>query len=194
MAEALPLRPLLLRKSIHLLWGLLAIGVESRWPQWANVLLPLWLSGMVIADILRFVWGPWQTLFRRLFGSLLKPVERDQFPTGATVMVAALTALSLGFPQPIALPAMLILTIADGLAAVVGRLWPVGRWGRGKTFSGSAAFFLVASAILIGYFNFSPLLTALVAGGLTIIEALAPSRWENFWIAMGGGFLLWMAT
>ncbi len=180
----------LLRKGIHLLWGLLALGLIPLGNFLADILFVLWLTGMVVADTLRFYVPFWRRLFLQLFAPLLKPSEKKAFPTGATVLVAAFATVQLFFPQKIAIASILVLTLADAVAALVGIFWPVGKWGRNKTVSGSFAFFLVASAVLIRYFNFSIVEVISIGTIVTLLEAYAPPRWENWWIAVGCSSLL----
>lgn len=172
-------RPFYIRKIIHVIWGGGVLLLLDALPHHAVWLLAIWAVGMTIADVLRFSWHLWQRMFYRLFDALLKPRERRQFPTGATLLVYTAFLLAALFPQPVAMGAMAILTFGDALAAVVGKTVPVWRFPNGKSLMGSVAFFLVALGIYSHYFNLLMGRAVLAALVVMIIEAVTPAIAEN---------------
>lgn len=182
-------RSFYIRKIIHVIWGSGVLLLLYALPRYAVWLLAFWAAGMTIADVLRFSWHPWQRLFYRLFDALLKPRERRQFPTGATLLVYTAFLLAALFDQPIAMGAMAILTFSDALAAVVGKTIPVWRFPNGKSLMGSVAFFLVALGIYSHYFNLLMGRAVLAALVVTIIEAVTPTVAENPAIGLSSAVL-----
>ncbi|HFB68283.1 MAG TPA: hypothetical protein ENJ66_04920, partial [Calditrichae bacterium] len=168
-------RSFYIRKIIHVIWGSGVLFLLYALPRHTVWLLGVWAAGMTIADVLRFSWHSWQRLFYRLFDALLKPRERRQFPTGATLLVYTAFLLAALFPQSVAICAMSILTFGDALAAVVGKIMPVWRFPNGKSLMGSVAFFLVALGIYSHYFNLLMGRAVLAALVVTIIEAGTPA-------------------
>ncbi len=182
-------RSFYIRKIIHVIWGSGVLLLLYALPRHATWLLAIWAAGMTIADVLRFSWHPWQRLFYRLFDALLKPRERRQFPTGATLLVYTAFLLAALFDQPVAMGAMAILTFGDALAAVVGKTIPVWRFPNGKSLMGSVAFFLVALGIYSHYFNLLIGRAVLAALVVTIIEAVTPTVAENPAIGLSSAVL-----
>lgn len=100
----------------------------------------------VVSEVLRRHHRRFRVLFKRSVGIMLRRREENRI-TGATyVLVGAITTIVL-FPQHLAIPALLILALADTAASLVGL-----RFGRqrflGKSLAGSLAYFLTAFAIL----------------------------------------------
>lgn len=92
------------------------------------------------------------------------------------------------FSKPVAFAAMGFLIFGDTASALAGILWGRHAIFKGKTFEGSAAFFVV-SACLGGIFL--PLKAAL-AGALfsAVIEALPLPGNDNFWVPVLSGIFL----
>jgi phytol kinase len=134
------------RKALHLSIGLAALSfpylLAEPWMVIAASLLVIsWMLAVRMIPALN-----------RRFGCVLHDAGRvSHGELYFAVAVAALLLLPHANPVLYVIP-LLVLTIADAAAAVVGRAWPVGELGglaRGKTLSGSAAF--VASAFLISF-------------------------------------------
>jgi phytol kinase len=138
---------------------------------------------------------------RRYFGSVLH--DTDRISHGELYFAAAIAALMLasaGEPVLYVIP-ILILTIADAVAAVVGRTFPIlplGGFARGKTMSGSAAFFasalLVTFPALIGYTGL-PLISCLaiavvVAAATCLTEAISSRGFDNLAVPTVALFIL----
>ena len=106
------------------------------------------LAGLAIAlEIVRLRWA-------RLNGWLLEHVplfresERSR-PTGSTVMLVAALAVFLLFDKPIAIVALLVLSVGDPIASAVGRPAPGPRIA-GKSLGGSMAFAIAATVAALG--------------------------------------------
>lgn len=180
-----PLQSELRRKSLHILTGLLALGLPFMMQQPPTVL------GALVAV------SAWMLAVRRLpmlqarFGCVLHDAGRHSY--GELYFAAALAFLLLACePGSVqySLP-VLILTLADSAAAVVGRALPWRPYrvlGARKSLSGTLAFvgsaLVIAVAMLgfatdfaIGRVLFVAIFVAVLAG---LAEALSPNGSDNF--------------
>lgn len=130
------------RKGIHLssIWIALVLYIVPK--PLALILAGLLLGGMVLIDVLR--------LKGHLKGYLPQVFREHELSSfcGATYMMLSTLICYIIFPDYVFLTAMLILIIADSMAAIIGQ-----RWGRyfiyEKTWEGVGAF--LVSALLIHY-------------------------------------------
>jgi len=115
----------------------------------ALFIIPLrWLSfyyALVFA-LTAFFWNLF--VMPRLFPEALRPGEkRKGYSRGMLVYSSTILILALFFPLPILAGAWAVLSLADGLATLTGKLW--GRrslfWNRKKTWLGFSIFFVSAS-------------------------------------------------
>jgi phytol kinase len=183
------------RKAFHISVGLTSLA------------FPLFLTRpwMVIVAVSLAV--AWMTTVRhvpavrRYFGGVLH--DTDRISHGELYFAASIAALMLasaGDPVLYVIP-ILILTIADAVAAVVGRAFPIlplGGLAQGKTMSGSAAFFVSALLVtwpaLIGFTDL-PLISTLavaviVASATCITEAISSRGFDNLAVPTVALFIL----
>lgn len=128
-------------------------------------------------------------LFKKLFYPLLRADEKQHQLTGATYLFLSATITFFFFEKTYAIPAVLILTISDSVAAIIGKLAGRNRF-LNKSVEGSISF-LVCSFFII--FIFTPLFMSkilLVALLLTIIEAATSRINDNLIISLSAGFLM----
>ena len=130
-----------------------------------------------------------QKLFLNTVGFALRSHENISV-TGATYVFGGMTLTVFIFPQEIAIPAMLVLTISDAFAALGGI--PLGRHKfLSKSLEGSLAFFVSALAVFL-IFPVAPwtglLLVALLA---TILEAWPKNFDDNILIPLFVGTMLY---
>ena len=181
------------RKAIHLSSSLIPLLYWFLFEREIMLKGVIFMSaGFLLAEYLRlnFEWA--RKYFMLIFGPAIREHERSKL-TGATyVFTGAVIAIFL-FPKEIAVPALLILSISDTLAAMIGI--PFGRHPfLKKSLEGSLAFF--ASALIILYL-FEPeqlLLNILIAAAVTIVEASPPKLDDNFLIPVLSGGLLLITT
>lgn len=172
------------RKALHLGTGLAALS------------FPMFLTGpWMVAAALTLVAG-WMLAVRVIpflstrFGCVLHDTGRKSYgELYFAFAVAGLLLLSRDNPVFYAVP-LLILTLADAAAAVVGRAFPVGKLGglgKGKTIAGSATFaacaYLVTSSFLASYTTLAfpeMLAVALSMALLTcLVEAISSRGFDN---------------
>ncbi len=124
----------------------------------------------VVIETARHVSPRFHEYFRRAVGFMVRSAEWNRI-TGATyVLLGAWLAVWL-FPKPVAIAAMLIGSISDSAASLVGITFGRRRF-LGKSLAGSLAFFVTAVAILwvlLPNAKGVGLIAALVA---TVVEAL----------------------
>ena len=142
-----------------------------------------------IAELLRYktTWGA--KLFKKIFYPLLREDEKDKNLTGATYLFLSATITFLIFEKNIAIPAVLILTAADSLAAIVGKVYGIHRI-RNKTWEGSVTFFIISLIILIITIPGFLISMLVIAAIITVVELLPLPAGDNIWISLTAGILL----
>ncbi|MFC1595403.1 diacylglycerol/polyprenol kinase family protein [Gemmatimonadota bacterium] len=184
----------LIRKAIHVSMSVLPLSLFALGRDLGTVLIATALTVAIVVDIVRLRWEPARRFFERLFGESLRPHERYEL-TGSTFMgISALVCVIL-FTVPIAVAALLFLTIGDSAAALVGM-----RWGRttllpGKTLEGTLACLVSCSIIGIvvpGVPFIAGITGALVASTVELlgIETID----DNFGIPILSALAMWIVA
>ncbi len=126
--------------------------------------------------------------FFRWFAALASPREAKRIASSTWYLVGALATLAL-FPAHLFAPSVLVLSLADPTASVVGRLW--GRHPLGKgSWEGTLAFFVVACAVT---FPFVGLPSALMAAcAVAAFEVLATGVDDNLTVPVATALALWL--
>jgi dolichol kinase len=142
-----------------------------------------------IAELLRYrsTWGA--HLFKKFFFPLLREEEKKQNLTGATYLFISATVAFIIFEKHIAIAAVLILTLADSLAAIVGKSYGVHEiWN--KSWEGSITFFITSVIILNLVIPGYMLYMVLVAFAVSLVELLPLPAGDNLWITLAAGIML----
>ena len=134
------------RKVLHLSTALIPLTyafVERQVVLW---LLVACVVVAVTVEVLRHRNAACGALFKRWFGFMVRSAEWGRILGATYVLAAALLSIWL-FPKPIAIAVLLILSVSDSAASLIGL-----RYGRrrflGKSLAGSFAFFVTALVIL----------------------------------------------
>ena len=188
-----------MRKAIHL--SSLAIPIVYFFVD-RNValaiLLPLTLV-LTVSDLLRLYHEPTGRVYERYLGFLLRNHERNDRGrrlTGATYVLLSATICVLVFPKVIVVTAFAILIVSDSAAALIGR-----RFGRhrlfAKSYEGTAAFFVSASAVVllapkILYVPAEYAIGFLAALLGAIVEASPLPLDDNLTIPLAIGAIMWI--
>ncbi len=183
----------LIRKAIHLSSAIIPLSYWFLADRQLTLQIVILLSlGFLMADYLRLKSGPIEKIFMKIFGSALRQHEKKNL-TGATyVFTGSVVAIFL-FPKEMAVPALLILSISDTLAALIGI--PFGRHKfLKKSLEGSTAFFISTAVILTMFFPGVLIINILVAGIVTLAEAYPMNLDDNFLIPILSGTLLSLAS
>jgi dolichol kinase len=144
----------------------------------------------LLAEWIRYSW-PWgKNLFKLFFSPLLRENEKNRHITGATLYFISATVTFIVFEKSIAVPAVLILSVSDSLAAVVGKLTGKHKF-LDKSIEGSVTFFLCSMLIMLIFTpGMHPIGMLLVSGSLTVLEAKALPVNDNLVIPVPAAIML----
>jgi len=133
---------------------------------------------------------PWvRRAFSAIFGGVLRENEQAKLTGGATVMVAQVLMVAF-FPKPIAIAALLILSIGDSAAALVGLAFGKHKIYHSKTWEGSLAF-LISGTLVAALVPGIPLYAAAIAAaGAGAVEVFFSSVDDNIFIPLASGIIL----
>jgi dolichol kinase len=153
-----------------------------------------WLAVVVVllfaADLARLRAPQLNVLFFRTFPSFASPREATAIASSSWYALGILLAWAL-FPAPVAVPAILVMALADPVASVIGRRFGRRRLGKG-TVEGSAAFFVMASVVLV--LSTRQPAAAAVAGVVSLVEVLPWKLDDNLTIPLTAGSLLMLLS
>ena len=121
----------------------------------------------LICDISRIKIKKISDLYDYFFNTMTKNHERISL-TGASYVFISLIIVNLFFSEKIVIVSLLIMSISDPIAAIVGR-WVGQLKIYNKTLEGAIAFFIATSIILIN-FDFSSIQIVVVALVCCIVE------------------------
>ncbi|MBT3254725.1 MAG: phosphatidate cytidylyltransferase [Candidatus Marinimicrobia bacterium] len=183
----------LIRKAIHLSSSIIPLSYWFLFERHFTLQVVIFLAlGFLTADFLRLRSDGIEKLFMRIFGSALRQHEKKNL-TGATyVFTGSVVAIFL-FPKEIAVPALLILSISDTLAALIGIPFGKHKFLK-KSAEGSTAFFISTAVILAIYFPESIIINIIIAAIVTLAEAYPMNLDDNFLIPILSGTLLSLAS
>ena len=137
----------------------------------------LWLLGglstlFLFGELLRMNVEPFKRFFKLIFSAVVRESE-DHTITGATTVFIAGFLTVLIFERPVAIFAMLILSLADATAALIGR-----KWGNHSLFEksveGTMTFLIVALALAFLLPDL-PRAGAVAAAGIATVAEVLPS-------------------
>ena len=162
------------RKALHVGIGLAALVFPALLREPATIVFAL---ALVIAWLLAVRYVP---ALQQRFGCVLQGAGRLSWgEVWFAVSIALLLLASTGHPLLYVVP-LLLLTLSDALAAIVGRAWPLGRLPgplAGKTLSGSLAFlssaFLVTATPRLAGSGIEPAAIVRIAFAVAILTTLA---------------------
>ena len=159
--------------------------------RWSVVaLLAVLLAGLLAFDVARLKSPALNALFFRLFPSLASERERTNVASSSWYVLGLILVLSI-FPLDVAVPAILVLGLADPAASTIGRLWGRRRIGKG-TWLGTAVFVAVAFAVLAPTAHVGAA-RALVAALLVAAVEILPWRVDdNLSVPLAAGAALWL--
>lgn len=184
----------LIRKAIHVSMSVLPLSLFALGRDLGTTLVATALTVAIMVDIVRLRCEAVRKLFERLFGKSLRPQEKYEL-TGSTFMgISALVCVIL-FTVPIAVTALLFLTIGDSAAALVGMRWGKTTLLPGKTLEGTLACLVSCSIIGIvvpGVPFIAGIVGALVA---TTVELLGIKTIDdNFGIPVLSALAMWIVA
>jgi dolichol kinase len=171
--------------GLLLAFGPGAFGIER--PALLSILAAVTV-GLLASDVIRLRSQRLNALFFTAFPALASPREASAIASSTWYAAGALLTYAL-FPTRIAVPALLVLGLADPAAGAVGRILGTRRLGAG-TIQGSSAFLAVALAVMSAAVGVpAALVPALIA---TATECLPWKVDDNFTIPLAAGGALWL--
>lgn len=182
------------RKSIHLACTLLPLVYYNYLDREQIVIISSIISILFLtAEYFRFSHEKSKQLFALIFKSLLREDEKNKHITGATYLFLSATVTFLIFDKNISVPAVLVLTVSDSLAAIVGKMTDLGKFFS-KSLSGSVTFFVTSACIISLFLPNLGYMALLVAALVTILEALPLRINDNILICLGTAIILFIIT
>jgi dolichol kinase len=158
--------------------------------RWSTVaILTVFLAGLLAFDVVRLRTPRLNALFFTMFPSLASPRERVGIASSTWYLVGVILVYAI-FPRAIAVPAILVLGLADPLASTIGRLWGRRRLGKG-TVLGSSVFLAVSFAVLTVFVG--PAVAAPAALFVTCVEVLPWRLDDNLTVPPAAAVGLWLA-
>lgn len=142
----------------------------------------------ILLETARFIIPHWQKFLKRL--TFFKMEEKNGRLTGAFYFAVGALAAVTFFPRDTALVSLAVLSFADPLAAIVGRLKPVKAIYRDKSLGGSLFFLIVAVFFLSLYSSFSVVMVLVLALAITLVELISPANVENTLLAIISAILV----
>jgi dolichol kinase len=188
--DLLNIREELKRKIIHLSCAILPLLYYFYLSREQIIIICSTISVLfLIAEILRFRHRKSEVLFQNIFFSLLREKEKNKHITGATYLFISATVTFIIFKKEIAVPAVLVLTIADSFAAIVGKMTDSARVFD-KSLAGSLTFFIISMIILFLFVPDFGWFMPIIAVIITIIEVLPLPINDNLLISLSTGIIL----
>ena len=189
--DALNLKDEFLRKSIHIITSIIPLtyfwGLEKRLVLVISIILSV---GFLTVDILRMNFDLARKYFLLIFSKLLRENEVKRRLTGATYLFIGMTGTFLLFNKEVAVPAVLLLTLADPAAAIVGKYFGKEPLLGSKTWQGSLAF-LGTGILIVVFFSKYAFVGFSIVLATTILELLPLPVNDNILIPAFAGILFY---
>jgi dolichol kinase len=188
------------RKTIHLSSSAIPIGyyfIEKKIV--LSILVPM-LVLMLLVEVIKYYNEPVYRLYIKYFNILLREHETDRNKfriSGASWLLLADVLVIIFFPKYIAISGMLLLSLADSLSAIFGRLYGKKQFAPNRSYAGSITFFVVGVIIVLStpkYFHM-PLeyyLSLIAVGFTTVADSINLPVDDNFAIPIVYSGLLYI--
>ena len=162
----------ILRKGIHLssLAVPLFLHLYGRYFT-LLFLVPITFS-FVVLDLLRINNQIVRNSYNFFFNSITREKESRRL-TGASYVFIASTFIVFVFPETIAIAALMIMSISDTFAAIIGRLYG-SLFIRRKSIEGSVSFFISSLAIVLLFSDLNISISIICILIATIVELYTP--------------------
>ena len=181
------------RRAFHCLGGVALVAFVELGPLARTADLALLALAAVAGfglDALRLTRPDANLRFFRSLRALASPREARRVASSTWYATGAFLTLGIA-PEGVFAPAVLVLALADPAASVVGRLWGRRPLGKGS-WEGTAAFYLVAVAVLVPFAGVGAAL--LVAAAAAAVEVLPTGIDDNLVVPVGVVAAFWMVS
>lgn len=191
--------PFMAKRKLYRMCGLaFPLGVFVLWgPGIYRATLGVFAVAILAAEVLRKRRAWFDSRFRRFFSGVSKERERENVSgTAWYLWGASIASLCPGVAGP---AAVVMMTLGDAWAVMVGKRWGRRRLLGEKTVSGTAACFAVAFVSGFVFANMvfpapARVLPYLAGGAVTAVsEVITPGRWDNLTVAPLAGLAIWWA-
>lgn len=139
----------IVRKSIHLSNLIIPLSIYLFGPSKVFPYLLVTMFFCITMDLLRINNNYFRNIYNKIFGLITRNKESSIF-TGATNVMIGATIVTLLFNEKAVIPALIIMSVSDTLAAIVGIKLGRTYLVNNKTLEGTFAFFY--SSFIILYF------------------------------------------
>ena len=181
-----------MRKVIHLLSAIIPLSylwfIKDK-SIMLSILIIMTLFALLV-ELLRNNGGHFSKWFHDIFHFMLRDNESKGEHTGATWLLIGWTITVMLFKMPIAVAALLFLSIGDSFAAIIGKLYPIIKIGD-KTLSGTLSGFIASFSIVL-LINQSLLPIIILSGSVVAMTVeLIPSRLnDNLTVPIISGLIM----
>ncbi len=161
-------------------------------PQWVTILFIIFGGAFIFADYFR----RHSVLIRKVFMFVVAPFIRDVEETKMTAasrIAITFFLIFTIFPLEIAIPACMLLSIADSASAIVGRWIGKHTWFKRYTIEGSLAFIIAGLLMFVIGFSYIPIWKAfIVVVFCAFFEGLMDHFDDNVVIPIAAAVLMMM--
>lgn len=180
------------RKFVHLAGLGIPVAYYFIGKKTGIIILGSVTAFIFFCELLRFIDPEFNSLFWRLFSSLLRRHEREDVTGTGYFLLGALLSIIL-FEKAHAIVCLYFLILGDFFAALVGI-----KWGRTKIFppkslEGSLACFSVCLLAALAH-RLNPIVAVTGALTATIAELVPLGINDNFTIPIISGFAIWVVA
>ena len=179
----------LLRKSIHVSGLILPVIYYFFLERPMMLVLMGILTGCaLVVELLKWLSPAFSAFFFQIFAALLRTHERKGAITGATYyLISAFLCVSL-FAKELAIVCIFFMILGDMAAALVGKKWGRTKLLGRKSLEGSAACFVVCTAIALVVLN--PVIAIVGALVATIVELIPFPIDDNLTVPLISGAVM----
>ena len=162
----------ILRKSIHLSNLVVPLFLFFYGRDLALILLTPISIIFITLDLLRIKNQMVRDTYNFFFKSITRDKENKRL-TGASYVFMASTITIFLFPETIAIAALMIMSISDTFAAIIGKTYG-SIFIREKTIEGSVSFLIASLAIVLLFPDLNIIISILCVFATTIVELYTP--------------------
>ena len=160
--------------------------------QWVMILFLVFGGTYVLADYLRRRNEKIRRIFMWIVSPFMREVESSKMTAASNIAISFFLVLLL-FPPQIAVPACLLLSIADAASGIAGRWIGKHTWYKNYTIEGTLAFILAGLLLFLIAFPYIAVWKAvLVVVFCALFEVLLSHLNDNYVIPISAALMLMM--
>ncbi len=195
-----PMKGEILRKMIHYSSALISIGYYYIDKSIVLLILGALLLIMFAVEIVKYKSKPVYEIYMKYFRHMLREHEYDQRKlriNGASWVFLSCIICIILFPKLIAIMGMLMLSLADSTAGLLGRVFGKKQYAPNRSFIGTSVFFIVGIIVILitpkYNYSFNEYFIGFIAVVLTTFaEAFNLHIDDNFTIPFAGSLSLYI--